>query len=112
MCREVVRFVSYTDTETMAWIFQPYDSVGLNQATYIGETGRNLKTRLTEHKRATKNGDIRNHMSEHHPLTKHKIDWDSAECVTYSTNYYIKKGHVTWVHEMMHGGGGKGGYFD
>ena len=24
------------------------------QATYIGETGRNLTTRLTEHKRATK----------------------------------------------------------
>ena len=57
------------------------------QATYIGETYRNLKTRLTEHKRATKNGDIRNHISEHHRLTKHKIDWDSAECVTYSTNY-------------------------
>ena len=28
----------------------------------------------------------RNHISEHHPLTRHKIDWDS-ECVTYSTIY-------------------------
>ena len=55
------------------------------QATYIEETGRNL--RLTEHKRATKNDYIRNHIAEHHRLTKHKIDWDPAECVTYSTNY-------------------------
>ena len=29
------------------------------QASYIGETGRNLKTRLTEHKRATRNGDVK-----------------------------------------------------
>ena len=28
------------------------------QASYFGETGRNLNTRLTEHKRATRNGDI------------------------------------------------------
>ena len=28
------------------------------QATYIGETGRNLTTRLTEHKRATKKGEV------------------------------------------------------
>ncbi|KAL9978029.1 hypothetical protein ACROYT_G015506 [Oculina patagonica] len=55
------------------------------QASYIGETGRNLTTRLTEHKRATRNGDVNNHISEHHRLTKHKIDWDSAECFTYST---------------------------
>jgi len=41
------------------------------QATYIGETGRNLNVRLTEHKRATRNGDINNHITEHHlkPLT-------------------------------------------
>ena len=52
------------------------------QTTYIGETGRNLNVRLTEHKRATRNGDISNHIAEHHLKTNHRIDWDSAECVT------------------------------
>ena len=33
------------------------------QATYIGETGRNLNVRLNEHKRATRNGDINNHIT-------------------------------------------------
>ena len=28
------------------------------QATYIGKTGRNLSTRLTGHKRATRNDDV------------------------------------------------------
>ena len=58
------------------------------QATYIGETGRNLNVRLTEHKRATRNGDINNHIAEHHLKPNHRIDWDSAEYVTYSTDYY------------------------
>ena len=40
------------------------------QATYIGETGRNLNTRLTEHKRATRNGDLNNNIAEHHLQTK------------------------------------------
>ena len=43
------------------------------QASYIGETGRNLNTRLTEHKRAPRNGDVNNHISEHHRQTNHRI---------------------------------------
>ena len=58
------------------------------QATYIGETGRNLSMRLTEHKRATRNGDVNHHIAEHHLQTKHQIDWDSATCIAYFTNYY------------------------
>ena len=64
--------------------------------SYIGETGRNLNIRLTEHKRATKNGDVNNHIAEHHLHTNHRIDWDSAECVTYSTDYYKRLTLESW----------------
>ena len=32
---------------------------------FIYESSRNLKTRRTEHKRATKNGDLNNNITEH-----------------------------------------------
>ena len=64
------------------------------QASYNGETGRNLSTRLTEHKQATRNSDINNHIAEHHLQMKHQIDWD---CNMYnvfhrllSTSYFRK----------------------
>ena len=58
------------------------------QATCIGETGRNLNKRLTEHKRATRNGDLNNNIAEHNLQTNHRIHWDSAECEIYSADYY------------------------
>ena len=61
-----------------------------------GETGRNLNTRLTEHKRATRNGDLNNNIAEHHLQTNHRIDWDSAECVIYSTDYYQRLTLEIW----------------
>ena len=66
------------------------------QASYIGETGRNLNTRLTEHKRATSNGDANNHIAVHHQLTNHNIEWDSAQCLTYSTNYFQRLTLESW----------------
>ena len=56
--------------------------------SYIGKTGRNLTNRLTEHKLATRKGDVNNHIAEHHRLMNHTIDWDSAQCLTFSTNYF------------------------
>ena len=35
-------------------------------ASCISETGRNLTTRLTEHKRVTRKGDVNIHIAEHH----------------------------------------------
>ena len=64
-------------------------------ASYIGETGRNLTTRLIEHKRATRKGDVINHIAEHHQLTNH-IDWDTAQCLTYSTNYFQRLTLESW----------------
>ena len=64
------------------------------QAAYNGGTGKNLSTRLTEHKRATRNSDVNNNIAEYHLQTKptgetDQFDWHSATCITYSTDYYI-----------------------
>jgi len=66
------------------------------QASYIGETGRNLNMRLTEHKRATRNGDANNHIALHHQLTNHNIDWDTVQCLTCSTNYFQRLTLESW----------------
>ena len=66
------------------------------QASHLGENGRNLSTRLTEHKRATRNGDVNNHIAEHYLKTKYQIDWDSATCVTYSTDFYQRLTLESW----------------
>jgi len=58
------------------------------QATYIGETGRNLITWANEHKWATKKGDLNNIITKHHLKTSHIIDWNSATWLTYSTDHY------------------------
>ena len=70
------------------------------QATYIGETGRNLSTQLTGHKQATKKGDVNNHIAEHHLQTKHRIDWDSATRITYSTDYYQRLTLKSWFTKL------------
>ena len=55
-----------------------------------------VKNNNTEHKRATRNGDVKNHIAEHHLQTEHQIDWDSATCITYSTDYYQRLALESW----------------
>ena len=43
------------------------------QASYISETSRNLSTRLIEHTRTIRNGDVNNHIAKHHLQTKHQM---------------------------------------
>ena len=67
------------------------------QATYMDEIGRrNLTTRLNEHKRATKKGDLNNNIAEHHLTASHTMDWDSASCVTYSADYHQRIAFESW----------------
>ena len=66
------------------------------QAAYIGETSRNVITRLTEHKRATKNCDLNSNIAEHHLKTSHAFDWDGATCLTYSIDYYQRITLESW----------------
>ena len=67
---------------------------------YIGETGRNLNKWLTEHKRATRNGDLNNNIAEGHLQTNQRINWDSAECVSYSTDYSQRLTLESWRYNI------------
>ena len=42
------------------------------------------------------NDHINNHIAEHHLKTNHRMEWDSAECVTYSTDYYQRITLESW----------------
>ena len=45
-------------------------------------------------------GDANNHIFEHHRLTNHRIDWDSAPCLTYRTNYFQRRIVESWYLEQ------------
>ena len=60
-----------------------------SQATPIGESGRNLTTRLTEHKRATKKGDLSNNIAEHH--LKNKPRYRLGLCYVFKLQYRLLK---------------------
>ena len=54
--------------------------------TYIGETGRTLTTGLGEHQTAADKEDLTNNIAQRHRKTGHDINWDSATCLTHSTD--------------------------
>jgi len=56
---------------------------------------------MTEHKRATRNGDTNNHIAVHHLQTNHRIDWDSAKRVTHSTGGNLEH-HWTVTNNYLH----------
>ena len=63
-----------------------------------GQTGTNVTSRLHEHRRATKKGNLNNNIDEQRLKTSHtiRIDWDSATCSTYSTDYYQRITQEGW----------------
>ena len=46
---------------------------------YIGETGRTLRKRLTEHKAAVKKCDTKNGIAVHIWNSEHQVEWESAK---------------------------------
>ena len=41
-----------------------------------------------------------NNIAEHHIKTSHAIDWDSATCFTYSTDYYQQITLESWFNNL------------
>ena len=61
------------------------------QLTYIGETKRTLKKRMTEHKCAVKTGDPRNGIAVHVQKTQHSIDWGTARVQATAIGYWNRR---------------------
>ena len=58
------------------------------ERSYIGETGRNLQIRLTEHKAAVRRGDRRNGIAVHVQDHNHRVDWEAARVVGQEPHYW------------------------
>ena len=54
---------------------------------YIGDIGRRLEKRLSEHKEAVKRNDTNNGIAVHAWKTQHKVDWEAATVKSVGTNY-------------------------
>ena len=63
---------------------------GCNQV-YIGETKRNLKTQLTEHRLAVRQGDDTDGIVVHVQKCDHHIDWGSARVERVITDYWKRR---------------------
>ena len=60
-------------------------------AVYIGETGRTMKIRKAEHKRAVKNADTTNALALHFIKTGHKILWDECRILEQEISWRKRK---------------------
>ena len=59
-------------------------------SVYIGETGRSLGKRITEHKCAVKTGDRKNGVAVHAWDEGHRVDWEGVKILE-SEPHYLKR---------------------
>ena len=73
------------------WCDLPNPLLGLRQVI-LGETGRTLKTRLTEHQRNCRNGEVqRSGVAQHSIEDDHRIDWKESVVIDREMNLYKRR---------------------
>ena len=60
-------------------------------AQYIGETGRELGTRVEEHQRAIRNRQQSSHLYRHIQETQHAIDWPNTKVLGFQNSLYPRR---------------------
>ena len=65
---------------------------------FLHRGNRQKRKHAIDRTQSSDDGDVNNinHIAEHHLQTKHQIDWDSATCTTYSTDYYRRLTLENW----------------
>jgi len=65
--------------------------------SYIGETGRSLQKRLTEHKAAVRKGVSKNGIAVHVQKHDHRVDWEAARIIDQEQRYWPRR-----IREAIH----------
>ena len=60
-------------------------------SVYVGETGRQMKTRNEEHKRAVMKADPNNAIAEHVRSTGQKIQWDETTSIDHDGDWFRRR---------------------
>ena len=60
-------------------------------SVYIGETGRCLQVRLTEHKAAVRRGDRKNGIATHAWDHNHRVNWEGAQVIQTEPFYWKRR---------------------
>ena len=58
---------------------------------YIGETGRTLEKRLSEHKTAVKKNDTKNGIAVHAWTNQHQVNWEAASVKQEERSYWRRR---------------------
>ena len=61
------------------------------EEVYVGETGRTLKKRISEHKQAVKRRDQKNGIAVHVMNKGHNINWEGASVKTSEMGYWKRR---------------------
>ena len=61
------------------------------EEVYVGETGRTLKKRISEHKQVVKRGDEKNEIAVHVKNKGHTINWEEASIKISETGYWKRR---------------------
>ena len=70
---------------------------------YIGQTKRDLKSRIAEHKRAVKNQEPeKSALCEHLKLFDHCINWNQAVVLKYVDRFYRRLTSESWYIHAHH----------
>jgi len=60
--------------------------------SYVGETGRTLRTRLSEHRRNCRNGEVeRSGVAQHTIEEDHRIDWEGSTVINREKNWFKRR---------------------
>ena len=66
-------------------------------SVYVGETGRQMKTGIEEHKKAVMKADPNNAIAEHMWSTGHKIQWDETTSIDHDGDWFRRR-----IKEALH----------